>query len=219
MKTEKRLKMKICLNILTFSRIFGSLIMLYLYNNYNPLITAVFASIFFATDFVDGLIARKFNISSFLGSILDSICDKIIGIISFLILGKINSLFYIPIFLEIIIILINFLAYKKGNNIQSSKIGKIKTSLMMTSIVLVILLSLFKFNLLILIILSMIIIMQLLVAIDYLKKLKCNKKTVVLKSKKVLKNLGEIKRDIISTEFYLKHKNDGVRELFYKEIK
>lgn len=68
-------KMKIFVNVITFSRIIGSIVMCFF-----EVLSVPFYIIYTysgLTDFLDGFLARKFNVISKFGSNLDSIADLI----------------------------------------------------------------------------------------------------------------------------------------------
>ena len=94
------------------------------------------------TDFFDGYLARKYNLVTDFGKLMDPLADKIL-VISALVLFV--ELRYIPAWMSIIVIAreflisgIRMLAAAKGEVIPAGKLGKYKT----TSQMIVILLSL-----------------------------------------------------------------------------
>ncbi len=83
-------------NILTFSRIFLIFPAIY-YLDYEMYYTSFsFLIILFLTDYFDGFFARKLQMTSYIGSILDPIADKIVVISIFTYLYYVNKvlLFY-----------------------------------------------------------------------------------------------------------------------------
>ena len=79
------------------------------------------------TDFLDGRLARKWNVTSLVGAKLDAVADKLfaIGIIGCLITKF--KILWIPFILEIIIGLANLYYHFKNNKTEYLMIGKIKT--------------------------------------------------------------------------------------------
>lgn len=95
------------------------------------------------TDWLDGHIARKYNLITDLGKIMDPLADKILVISALVIFVKLD---YIPPWMSIVVIAREFLisgirtlAAAKGEIIPAGKLGKHKT----TSQMLVILIMLF----------------------------------------------------------------------------
>ena len=127
-------------NLITFSRIIGvaSLFLLVPFNNE---LTQIWAIILFilisSTDFLDGWIARKFNSVSDLGKILDPLADKIL-ILIFLPLLSMNVISAFPVFIilarEFSIMGLRVIAAKKDLIIAANISGKLKTTLTITLI-------------------------------------------------------------------------------------
>ena len=88
------------------------------------------------TDYLDGFIARKFNLKSKTGAILDPLADKVFTIIPFMWLCKYGI---IPFWsLSILLIrefLISTFRGTKDNGLPALKIGKCKTLLQFISLV------------------------------------------------------------------------------------
>ena len=104
---------------------------------FNKLYFVIILLIIFAlTDFLDGKIARKYNLVSEFGVKLDAVCDKIFAI-SLIIPAIINhGIFIFNFVMQIAISYTNLLSYTKGNNPRSTIIGKIKTALLSLTLIL-----------------------------------------------------------------------------------
>lgn len=87
------------------------------------------------TDFLDGRLARKWNVTSLFGAKLDAVADKLfaIGIIGCLITKF--TILWIPFILEMIIGITNLYYHFKNNKTESLMIGKIKTVFLFTTVV------------------------------------------------------------------------------------
>ncbi len=111
---------------------------------FNYLLSAVVFVIASFTDFLDGYIARKYNLVSDLGKFLDPIADKILVLSAFIIMltnpitfgGNFNYLFYqlvggigvvIIVSREMIVSVLRMVASSKGKVLAAEKIGKYKT--------------------------------------------------------------------------------------------
>jgi CDP-diacylglycerol--glycerol-3-phosphate 3-phosphatidyltransferase len=121
-------------NILTTIRIFVTPILIYfIYLKIYNVGVIIFALLIMLTDFFDGYIARKYNLISNYGKLMDPIADKIFvfGILSvFLIQDQILLLSYlIALFREFLVSAIRMLALEKNQVIAADKFGKIKTVL------------------------------------------------------------------------------------------
>lgn len=123
-------------NLLTLSRGLAPIVIIpaILFNKLYFVI--ILLNIFVLTDFLDGKIARKYNLVSEFGVKLDAVCDKIFAI-SLIIPAIINHRIFIFNFvMEIAISYTNLLSYTKGNNPRSTIIGKIKTALLSLTLIL-----------------------------------------------------------------------------------
>lgn len=120
---------------------------------FNYLITAVIFTVAAFTDFLDGHIARKYNLVTDLGKFLDPIADKILVIGAFIIMlttpcifaGSFGFTFYqlaggigvtIIVARELIVSVLRMLAAGKGKVLAAEKSGKIKTLVTDVAIVL-----------------------------------------------------------------------------------
>lgn len=123
-------------NLLTASRGIAPIVILpFLITNNLP--GAIIAECLFAsTDFLDGFIARKFNLGSEYGKKLDTICDKIFAVNLLLPLLLFIPSAGITISLEVIIGAINTISMLKSNNPNSSLLGKFKTASLSLTIIL-----------------------------------------------------------------------------------
>ena len=127
----------ILVNSITALRFLGSLLLIPLYLKYGPIFLAIYIILFFSTDWIDGLLARTFKISTFFGAIFDSISDKLFDIIILLILISISKIMIIPLVLELSIFFVNTNSALKGNMTESTKIGKAKTFIVALCIILI----------------------------------------------------------------------------------
>lgn len=98
------------------------------------------------TDWLDGYIARKYNLITDLGKIMDPLADKILVISALVIFVKLD---YIPSWMSIVVIAREFLisgirtiAAAKGEVIPAGMLGKYKTTTQMIVIAVMLLLGL-----------------------------------------------------------------------------
>lgn len=123
-------------NSVTGTRFLASFLVIPTFKVLGGVSAAVFSGIFLLTDFIDGFLARKFKASTFFGAAFDGATDKAYGIISFALLMTINPvIFAIPLLFEMAIVVAQNKKMKKGMNIKSNMIGKIKTWFLGLSIV------------------------------------------------------------------------------------
>ncbi len=136
-------------NVLTISRIVllaPLLIMIYLPNNQLNLISVILFILIALTDFFDGFFARRQNITSEFGKMLDPIADKllVVGVLIVLMIkGTIGDLSILPalliIFREIFISGLREFAANRNSqaSIDVSQVGKLKTAIQMLSLLLI----------------------------------------------------------------------------------
>jgi len=123
-------------NSVTGARFLASFFVIPTFKILGGISAAIFSAIFLLSDFFDGYLARKFKASTFFGAAFDGVTDKAYGIISFALLMTINPiLFSIPLLLETAIVVAQNKKMKKGMNVKSNMIGKIKTWFLSLTIV------------------------------------------------------------------------------------
>lgn len=223
------------INLITTTRLLGAFALPFIYVYHGPSVCALITIILFLTDAIDGFLARRLKISTFLGSMLDAFSDKLLNGISFIILGIEYNIMFAPLILELSILYTNYSTYRFGGNVQSSIIGKIKTVILDIFVILSFaLLSLNAFNtnnniikylientnIYINIFGCIITIVCIVALLDYMKK---NKKTrinpefthVKFQNRK-RKTFKELMNNLIDTKYYVKHKNEAIMKQFYK---
>lgn len=127
---------KIIPNILTMSRLLAAPLIIYLGVN-NQFLALIFLALFIAlTDFLDGKLARHWNVASELGAKLDTIGDKCLAFSLLAILIFDNHYFFYVLVLEGIISLFNIYVFYKSKIVSSLLIGKIKTWVIFITILL-----------------------------------------------------------------------------------
>ena len=99
-KDNDKLKKKIMVNMITALRGIGGILLVPIFSIYGSIPAAVWFISFMATDWIDGYLARKYEVSSFFGALLDGMFDKLFGIISFLLLASISPSYMIPLLFE-----------------------------------------------------------------------------------------------------------------------
>lgn len=225
----------VVVNFITMIRLIGAIILPIIYVKYGASICAIWTIVLFATDAIDGFLARKLKISTFFGSAMDGISDKLLNAISFIILGLQYNIMIPPLILEIAIMSTLYSTYRFGGNIQSSKTGKIKTVILDVCVILSFtLMSLPALNIdnsiinhlihytntYIVLLGCIITIASIVTLIDYNKKNKNtrnNKKLTHIKYQhRIKKNMKEVLSDLFDTDYYIKHKNEPIMKQFYK---
>tara|TARA_B100001123_G_scaffold390519_1_gene468176 strand:- start:7879 stop:8460 length:582 start_codon:yes stop_codon:yes gene_type:complete len=142
-----KIKFKYLPNILTVSRLISCPILIYLFYSYpdllkNNILTLIILIIFLTaciTDFLDGYLARNYNLESRLGKVLDPIADKALIItISILLIIYAKDLPQLPFFIimlrEIIVLSLRYDLNNVEQSINVNMLSKCKTVIQMIAI-------------------------------------------------------------------------------------
>lgn len=232
----------IIVNLLTLVRVIGTIILIPLYNAFGGVVVGITSFICYLTDSIDGILARKWHVSTFFGALLDGFSDKLFTIINFIILYLITPYALIPIIIELLIVLVQTLKFSRNLNIQSNLIGKCKVWILAITVVLtffcsdigtISMLSLnfrtfilnIPDNVLYLYLLMPAIVMEFLTLLSYILEVCFPKNIEILtqKSKKIempklsLKEHKDFMKNVwLNPEFYELHKNDTNLKDLYK---
>lgn len=123
-------------NIITISRIV-SLILGFVFFIKNKIILSLIFYIYGAvSDALDGYFARKLSAYSKFGQYLDAISDKLyfLSLIIILLVNK-KYLIILPMIMELIISIINYLMLKKNKKVFTERVGKFKTTLLIITLI------------------------------------------------------------------------------------
>ena len=130
---DKRIK-KFIVNTITSSRIIAAISMPILVNVLSaPMFLFVIALILF-TDFLDGVLARHWEVSTIFGSLLDMGSDKVFAISILIVLSTMFPIMTIPLTIEMFISVFNIKNGINGKISKSSEIGRVKTWILGLSI-------------------------------------------------------------------------------------
>jgi phosphatidylglycerophosphate synthase len=123
-------------NILTFLRIVITPIAIFLGIKGHYQILAIMCFIIAFTDFLDGKLARKWDVCSDFGAKLDAVADKILAFGLLIVLILKNNIFLYLLLFEILISLFNIFSFIKTNLTESLLVGKIKTWILFITLIL-----------------------------------------------------------------------------------
>ena len=122
-------------NMITMLRIFGVGLIFWLtpfQSAFWQLWVVIIYTVVALTDFLDGYIARRYNLESDIGKVLDPLADKILVLV-FLPLLEMQVISSFPVFIilarEFSVMGLRIISAKEGTIIPASKFGKIKTFL------------------------------------------------------------------------------------------
>lgn len=165
-------------NILTIIRLIGTIPLIILIYNNGLTVSSLLLFIFLGiTDFLDGYIARKYNKCTEFGKVVDGIADKflMLSVTIVLLIKNIIPYWTLIIFIRDLLSCVFAICYAKKTKIilKSNIYGKIKTTLHILSIAIVLLLG--KWNIIsaVLLILA---ILQLIPEIFFILKILKNRK-------------------------------------------
>ena len=229
--------MKILVNVLTLLRLLATFLLPVIWKLFSPSKILIFVICILFTDFLDGFLARKFNVSTLLGSILDCLADKLFGIAIILVIATYYKSFYIVLLMELIIASINVIAAFRGAKTSSSMLGRVKMWVLGLAIV-ISMISIFKYNLMnfihadllntwlktfieyenivVLFGSSITVGAQMMVAIDYLIRIMKELKENNEKIKYDFKSNKELKYVLLNHKYYVDNKNKSLSWHFLK---
>lgn len=129
-------------NLLTLFRIVVTPLFFILFYYFPTKVFSLLASVLFAlaslTDFLDGYIARRWNLETSLGKFLDPLADKLlvaVALIMLIPLGRVPSwMVAVIIGREILVTGLRVVAITEGLVIAASKLGKYKTVFQIVSV-------------------------------------------------------------------------------------
>lgn len=216
---KERKKWLIIVNVFTISRIIGAILLFPLYFHWGPRIVSYILGILFLTDWIDGFLARKFKVSTFFGSIMDTICDKTIAIVACAILCFLNPYMMYLIITEVVILLISTLNLTQNNTAKTLYIGKIKMWVLSLSVVAGFFFCSPDKTVINLIVFIPAIVFELITIYAYLSRL-LSHKIVLSHNKPKYKSAKDIKTMLFSPEFYENNKDKtGLLNNIYEEGK
>lgn len=114
-------------NILTVLRLTAPFFIIPAAFSGNVALAALLTAGFGLTDFVDGFIARKWNLTSELGKDLDAVCDKVFAGTLLIAASFTNPILLCNLALEGAIAGVNIYKTLKGEEVHSTFVGKAKT--------------------------------------------------------------------------------------------
>ena len=131
-------------NALTISRIVLTLVFIFLItrNGFLPKFSAaVIFLIASFTDYYDGYYAKKHNLISDFGRLMDPIADKFLILAAFFVFTKMHLIavwmFLIILIREVVITAVRLIAIRGGEVLEAEKMGKYKTVSQMIAVIVI----------------------------------------------------------------------------------
>lgn len=195
--------MKILVNFITTFRFLDSLALFFLKDRVSSAVFIANIILIFLTDSVDGFFARKCNVQTMYGSIMDVVADKTLCIVLLILsLGQIESFTAILIG-EIIIALINIIYKIMGRNTKSRIMGKIKMWAISITLILGYLnyFGILNYMTIVNFACGITFALQTFTAIDYINYLR--QKETIQQNKRKIKSIDDLLYVLFNTEYYL----------------
>ncbi len=194
--------MKIFVNLITTSRFIYTLILPILQMRISNRAFIINLIILFLTDTIDGLLARRFRVQTFYGSLMDTIADKTLSVVLLVILTEHIQILSVVLLAEILIALLNSFEMLRRKRTKSIIIGKIKMWFLAITIVAG---YLKYFNIVSIEIVNVLciitIVIQIVTFVSYIKYLESQKNN--LREKPKIKSIKDLKYILFDTDFYL----------------
>lgn len=117
----------ILVNFITFTRVIGTFLMPIISKEFTVYSIIVYLIVLLLTDALDGFLARRLKVSSIFGALLDAAADKLLGIAYLCLIANKYPVLFLPVVVEVIIILNNLIGATNGSTIETTWLGKCKT--------------------------------------------------------------------------------------------
>lgn len=128
--------MKLAVNIITIIRLLYIIILPILKVKISDMAYIINIVLIFLTDFIDGIIARKFKVQTLFGAVMDTVADKALCIVLLLALLPENNMLLFILILEIVISIVNTIGMALKKKAKSSLLGKVKMWILSITIIL-----------------------------------------------------------------------------------
>lgn len=207
---------KFIVNGLSLARILVAIILPFLMFKIDTTVLTVFLIILLFTDTMDGFLARKWEVSTVGGALLDQIGDKVLAISMVLSLCKWYKMMLVLFILELIISIINVSRVLEGKTTGSTYVGKVKTWFLGVAIMLVMLNLFFPNeieNPVLYVSMTLAIIMELVTIVSYIIK---NRKSKVEKIKKEYSSIKGVMSRLFDENAYKEDVKKPLIELLTK---
>lgn len=198
--------MKVVVNLITALRIVFTAILPIMKNKVSIWAFIIDITLLFLTDFLDGILARKFKVQTLFGSLLDTIADKALSIMLLIMLIDKIEILLVILILECIIAVINMITVGLRKKTSSSMLGKIKTWVISITIIFGYMYDFgFISDKFVFILSIATVVMQIFVAIGYIRTLIVSKEVKYEKNDNIVKN--DIRKILFDTDYYIENFN------------